>query len=161
MQPFAAAAFDSAPGTSPPAASGNHYSPSGSSTPSPAVSQERAKIAGAASGSESGFLTIREVAAVLRVSESTIRNAIGSGRLRAFRFGNRGGSIRIGRADLEDYMALCATAARRSVRNSSRSGGSLFKNLDGSRLLAAWRQQGVLDGQQGERSGPSSGKGSV
>ena len=104
-----------------------------------------------------GLLTIREAADVLRVSESTIRNAIGSGRLRAFRFGVRGGSIRIGRADLEDYMASCATAAQPAGRACGRADGGLFKSLDAGRLLAAWRRQGVLDGQPGERSDRSSG----
>ena len=49
-------------------------------------------------------------------------------------------------------MASCATAARRPVKSSSPAGGRLFKNLDGSRLLAAWRQQGVLGKQQGKSS---------
>jgi excisionase family DNA binding protein len=104
-----------------------------------------------------GLLTIREAADVLRVSESTIRNAVGSGRLRAFRFGVRGGSIRIGRADLEDYMASCATVGRPAGRAAGRAGGGLFKSLDADRLLAAWRQQGVFDSRQGEHSAPSSG----
>ena len=110
-----------------------------------------------ATGPAPGLLTIREAAGVLRVSESTIRNAIGSGRLRAFRFGVRGGSIRIGRADLEDYMASCATAARPAGRAVGQANGGRFKNLDAGRLLAAWRRQGVLDGQQGKHNGPSSG----
>ncbi len=47
------------------------------------------------------LLTIREAAALLRVSQSTVRNAIRAGQLRAFRFGIRGGGIRIGLADLD------------------------------------------------------------
>ena len=92
---------------------------------------------------------------MLRVSESTIRNAIGSGRLRAFRFGVRGGSIRIGRADLEDYMASCATAAKPAGRAAGQADGGLFKSLDAGRLLAAWRQQGVLGKQQGKSTVPA------
>ena len=100
-------------------------------------------------------LTIREAAGLLRVSESTVRNAIGSGRMRAYRFGVRGGSIRIGRADLEDYMASCATAARPTGRAAGRADGGLFKSLDAGRLLAAWRRQGVFDGRPNECSAPS------
>lgn len=99
----------------------------------------------AAQSCKPGFLTIREAAGVLRVSESTIRNAIGSGQLRAFRFGARGGSIRIGKVDLEDYMASCTTAKPKG-RTAVHQGGSLFKSLDAGRLLAAWKRQGVLDG---------------
>ena len=110
-----------------------------------------------AAGPAPGLLTIREAADVLRVSESTIRNAIGSGRLRAFRFGVRGGSIRIGRADLEDYMASCATAAQPTGRATGQADGGLFKSLDAGRLLAAWRRQGVSGSRQGEHSAPSSG----
>ena len=117
----------------------------------------RLSIGLAAAGPATGLLTIREAADVLRVSESTIRNAISSGRLRAFRFGVRGGSIRIGRADLEDYMASCATAARPAGRSTGHADGGLFKNLDAGQLLAAWRRQGVLGDQQDEHSAPSSG----
>ncbi len=127
---------------------------SGGRSEPPSVSSAPAAATGghaAAKDREPRFLTIREAAGVLRVSESTIRNAIGSGRLRAFRFGDRGGSIRIGRADLDDYMASCATGAPQ-VKTRSQSGGDLFKSLDGSRLLAAWRRQGVLGGPQDKRS---------
>jgi excisionase family DNA binding protein len=97
-------------------------------------------------------LTIREAAGVLRISESTIRNAVSSGRLRAFRFGNRGGSIRIAQADLDDYITGAATAPLVS-RTSAPSGGQ-FRHLDASKLLAAWRQQGVLGKQQGKSTDP-------
>jgi excisionase family DNA binding protein len=138
---------------SPPAAGVNHQSsPAGGSAP-----PNQAPGLAAGKCQERGLLTIREAAGILRVSESTIRNAIGSGRLRAFRFGKRGGSIRIGKADLEDYMSSCATPARPTRRAAGKPGGGPFKSLDAGRLLAAWRQQGVVDSRQGEHSARSSG----
>ena len=103
-----------------------------------------------------GLLTIREAAALLRVSESTIRNAIHNGQLKAFRFGARGGSIRIAPADLEDYTASCATDAKHRTTCPTGSGNGLFKALDGRKLLAAWRQQGVLDDPPNGNNVPSS-----
>jgi excisionase family DNA binding protein len=93
-----------------------------------------------AAGQHPGLLTIREASALLRLSESTIRNAIRLGQLRAYRFGTRGGSIRIGQADLDDYVAGAATApcqGHMSVGPFPPSTGGEFKSLDASRLLAA------------------------
>lgn len=106
--------------------------------------------------SDRRLLTIREAAGLLRVSPSTIRNAIRAGRLRAFRFGIRGGSIRIGLADLDDYQAACATTPPPMAKAQAGSAaGSTFKCLDAKRLLAAWRQQGALAGQPSGRSAQS------
>jgi len=106
---------------------------------------------------DGGLLTIREVAALLRVSESTIRNAIRNGQLQAFRFGTRGGSIRIAVADIENYTASCTTATRQRTNSINKPNTGLFKALDGRKLLAAWRQQGVLDGPPSDNNVPSSG----
>lgn len=103
------------------------------------------------------LLTIREAAALLRISDSTIRNAIRNGQLRAFRFGTRGGTIRIVPADLDDYVAGCATTKPSSPQLASNTVGGRFKNLDASKLLAAWRQRGVLDDQPNDSRAPSSG----
>jgi excisionase family DNA binding protein len=111
-----------------------------------AVVRPSEQLSGSAGGSawaDPGFLTIREAAVLLRVSESTVRNAIASGRLRAFRFGARGGSIRIARPDLDDYIAGSATKPLKSRTPASTD--SQFKHLNASRLLAAWRRQGVFD----------------
>jgi excisionase family DNA binding protein len=108
----------------------------------------------AARSGEPSFLTIREAAGVLRVSESTIRNAISSGQLRAFRFGARGGSIRITWADLDDYIAGVATAP--PVSHTPTPTGGQFKHLNASKLLAAWRQQGVLGKQREKTATPPS-----
>lgn len=100
----------------------------------------------AADGSQSEFLTIREAANVLRVSQSTVRNAIRRGELPAYRFGSRGGTIRIAVTDLDKYVASRKTTAG-SVLNShaAASKRTPFKNLHAEKLLAAWRQQGALD----------------
>ena len=50
-------------------------------------------------------LTIREAAAALHVSYGTVYAAIHTGRLRAYKFGSRGGTYRIDPADLEAYKA--------------------------------------------------------
>jgi excisionase family DNA binding protein len=107
--------------------------------------------------SPSELLTIREAAALLRISESTIRNAIRAGLLPAFRFGLRGGRIRIARSDLQNYMQSCLTTAQPQQPSSvSKVGGSTFKNLNAAKLLAAWRRQGVLPDPPSVCSAPSS-----
>ena len=50
------------------------------------------------------FLTIEQVAEELNAKSSLIRNLIQTGELRAFQVGARG-LWRIGRQDLEDYIA--------------------------------------------------------
>jgi excisionase family DNA binding protein len=147
MRSFDSGVCGTAPVASLPAIDGNCHQSAGISPSSSAGSShpKESDNPPSARGCEPRFLTIREAAGALRVSESTIRNAISSGQLRAFRFGARGGSIRIGMADLEDYMASCTTAKPKD-RTAVHQGGSLFKSLDAGRLLAAWKRQGVLDG---------------
>jgi excisionase family DNA binding protein len=102
-------------------------------------------------------LTINEAAAALRVSYGTVRAAILAGRLRAYRFGSRGGTYRIDLADLEAYKASCVTGRTLLIApEKNAQGGSSFKSLDGDRLLAAWRQQGVFADPPGERNAQSS-----
>src|SRR5262245_39067498 len=102
--------------------------------------------------------TIKEAAERLRVSYNTIRGAILAGRLKAYRFGARGGTYRIDPADLEAYRASCMTTKQEPpASKKSVGGGSAFKNLDGGRLLDAWRRQGVVDHPRGGRSARSSG----
>lgn len=102
-------------------------------------------------------LTIAEAASLLRISESTIRNAIRLGQLRAFRFGTRCGAIRITVADLNDYTTACATAPPKTTTPGRTTSGTPFKSLDAGRLLAAWQRQGVLDGRQTAPNGLSFG----
>jgi len=119
----------------------------------------RSVIALDANAASVDLLTIREAAALLRISQSTIRNAVHSGQLRAFRFGTRRGTIRIAASDLDDYAAACATGTpnRRSRPAAARTNGSIFKCLDAKRLLAAWRQQDALGGPPDGCSAPSCG----
>ena len=109
------------------------------------------------SASDGDLLTIREAAGMLRISDSTVRNAIRSGQLRAFRFGARGGSIRIAPADLQDYIAGCATTKPSCSPEALTTAGGRFKHLNASKLLAAWRQQGVLGAPRDGNNAPSSG----
>src|SRR5262245_1772869 len=69
------------------------------------------------------FLTIREAALRLRVSYNTIRGAILAGRLKAYRFGARGGTYRIDPADLEAYQASCATTHQEPPAPRKSAGG--------------------------------------
>jgi excisionase family DNA binding protein len=109
-------------------------------------------------GSEQTLFTVREAALLLRVSESTIRNAIRTGRLAAYRFGNRGGTIRISEVALRRYLDESCALIARSQQDKSPSGPMPFKYLDGSKLLAAWRQQGVQLDPPGECSAQSFGR---
>lgn len=97
---------------------------------------------------QSPLLTIREAARILNVSYNTIRNAIISGRLAAFRFGDRGGTYRIDPGALESYKAASVTGqgANRShpaAGSTATGSGKKFECLDGARLAAAWLKQGV------------------
>ena len=103
-----------------------------------------------------GLLTIREVAGVLRVSQSTVRNAIRDGDLPAFRFGARGGSIRVSPAHLDDYIASRSTVKPAKIKTQHRPQATPFKSLDGEKLLAAWRRQGVLGDRPDGGNAPSS-----
>lgn len=137
----------------------SHHDPGDVSAGSSSVQSEQAggSVAARAKNREPGFLTIREAASLLRVSESTIRNAVRNGQLRAFRFGNRGGSIRIAADDFQQYVTSCETPGPRRTAKGAGSGNGLFKALDGRKLLAAWQRQGVLDGPPSDSSAPSSG----
>ena len=51
------------------------------------------------------FLTVKQVAERLQVSQGTIYAAINEGKLKAYRFGNRGrGTLRVTEAALQDYL---------------------------------------------------------
>ncbi|PJI55798.1 hypothetical protein CTI14_01790 [Methylobacterium radiotolerans] len=55
-----------------------------------------------------GFLTVPEIAEILRVSPTTIRAAIHSGALRAFKFSAY--HFRVYRPDFEGYIISCTFA---------------------------------------------------
>lgn len=138
---------------------GNHHSLAGNSAQLSSSTSEQpdGSVVVHAESREPGFLTIRDAASLLRVSQSTIRNAVRNGQLRAFRFGNRGGSIRIAADDFQEYVTSCETPGPRRPAKAAGSGNGLFKALDGRKLLAAWQRQGVLDGPPSDSSAPSSG----
>ena len=88
------------------------------------------------------FLSIREAAANLGVSYGSILAAIHNGRLVAYQFGPHGGTYRIRRCDLEDYIAASRTKNSPSRPKRKRT-GSVFQKLDRERLLQAWRERGI------------------
>lgn len=102
------------------------------------------------------LLTIAEAALLLRIGQSTIRNAIRAGQLRAFRFGTRRGTIRISADDLDEYAAASATEPAKAAKTRPALSAAPFKCLNAGRLLAAWRQQGVLGVPPDDNNAPSS-----
>ncbi len=53
------------------------------------------------------FLTVKEVANILRVSESTIRNYIRQGIIKAIKFGsNRRATVRIPKSEVEKFYTF-------------------------------------------------------
>lgn len=53
------------------------------------------------------MLTVKEVAARLKISVSGVYALIASGKLSAYGLGAHGGSLRISEPDLEAYLATC------------------------------------------------------
>lgn len=98
-------------------------------------------------------LTVAEAAALLRVSENTIRNAIRAGELPALRLGTgkRSGTYRILREDFDsfveksrDRVIVCRPALPRlAVRPA------VFRHIDPTRWLAAQGLGGPATGKTG------------
>jgi excisionase family DNA binding protein len=88
------------------------------------------------------MLRVRDVALRLNISLSKAYELINQGRITHCRFE---GAIRVAEDDLEDYIARCkkGRGPRSEERKRSPRPGTAFKHLDGDRLLAAWRRQGV------------------
>ena len=78
------------------------------------------------------WLTVRETAALIRVSEDTVRRAIASGELPAVQLGGRGSSIRIDEAELECWLFAGSPVAL------------------GAAALVHRRPRGELGGEEGE-----------
>lgn len=104
------------------------------------------------------FLTITQVANRLSVAYGTIRNAILSGRLTAYKIM---GTYRIRPADLDAFIGSCrgerGSATGLPPAPRAKTGGAAFTHLDGDRLLDAWRRQGVLADPPRARNARSSG----
>jgi|ETNvirenome_6_85_1030632.scaffolds.fasta_scaffold26510_4 excisionase family DNA binding protein len=53
------------------------------------------------------FMTVKEVANILRVSESTVRNYIKQGIIKAIKFGsNRRATVRIPKTEVEKFYSM-------------------------------------------------------
>jgi len=92
---------------------------------------------GGSTCARSAFLSVRDVAAYLGVSYSSVSVAIKDGLLPAHRFGPRGGTYRIAADDLVTYVEACRTGQRSDRRSENRRTGSKFMKLDAARLLDA------------------------
>lgn len=66
------------------------------------------------------LLTIKELAALLRISRAASYALVQSGRLPCVRLGNRGGSIRVLESDVWEYVQRCRTSAPVEVRLRAR-----------------------------------------
>ena len=53
------------------------------------------------------LLTVREVAGILRVSQSLVYQLVEARKLACHRIGSRHGAIRISALDVDDYLAQC------------------------------------------------------
>jgi excisionase family DNA binding protein len=91
----------------------------------------------------SGFLSVAEAALLLGVSYGSVLAAIHAGCLLAFRFGARGGTYRIKRSDLEDYIGACSTRKTTPREKKAKKSTGTFKKLDSEKLLKAWQSQGI------------------
>lgn len=93
-----------------------------------------------------GLLTVKDVAALLSVSESTIYDLVATRKLACHRIGGRGrGTLRFTQAQVEAYLASTlheadATPSSSSAPASSGSPAALFSELDPARLARAWKQ---------------------
>ena len=63
------------------------------------------------------FLTVAEVAAILKLNQQTVRNWIDQGKLPAIRVGRR---VRIKRSDFERVLAAGATSSAASTATAAR-----------------------------------------
>jgi excisionase family DNA binding protein len=104
------------------------------------------------------YLTVRKAAERLDVADNTIRNAIRSGKLKAYKILS---TYRIKPEDLDSFIESCrvddSVRATAPLVRSRAEVGRPFKHLDGRRSLAAWQRQGVAVGPPGGHSAQSSG----
>lgn len=86
------------------------------------------------------FLTVDEVAALLKLNAQTIRNTIDRGDLPAVRFGPR--RIRIRRVDLDEFMGASVkqSEARVAFDDASRDVAVLLRRGSADQAAAALRE---------------------
>jgi excisionase family DNA binding protein len=101
-------------------------------------------------------MTVKEAAERLEISLSCTYNLLTSGKLRGTRHGLGRGTWRISEEQLQQYLAAVTTGAPEAPCMPV-AAPSAFTELDGGRLLAAWRARGVRAGRPGGRNAPSSG----
>ena len=102
------------------------------------------------------MLRVKDVAARLGCSLSTAYQLIESGRLPSHQIGMRKG-IRVSEDDLGAYLDKCRAAKGSKPATEPKAVGGKFRHLNGERLRAAWRRQGVLSDRTGADSALSSG----
>jgi excisionase family DNA binding protein len=100
-------------------------------------------------------LRVKDVAKRLSCSLSTVYQVIESGALPSHRVGVRQG-IRVSEDDLNEYLSQRRSVTRPQPIAETKRSGVQFKHLDGERLRAAWRQQGVRFAQTDANNAPSS-----
>lgn len=101
------------------------------------------------------MLRVRDVAARLNCSLSTVYQLIGIGRIPSHQIG-LSRAIRISEEDLQIYLEQSRAVRRRVPAAAPAQSGAPFRHLDGERLRAAWRRQGVLSDRKDADSAPSS-----
>lgn len=105
------------------------------------------------------FLSIQEAARQLAISPRHLRNAIDSGKLKAYLFqANKRGTYRIARSDLDEYLGASVYQPVRPVTERKKSaGGRLFRELNSDRLLDAWQDNDGKPRRRDNGRSPSNG----
>ncbi len=94
--------------------------------------------------------TVREVAALLRVSVSTVRNLIHGGQLPALRIGTRGGAYRVLDDDLRTFIeATKERAVLSPLTPPALPHPTVFRHVDLSRWRAARSGRGDRPRREG------------
>jgi excisionase family DNA binding protein len=109
------------------------------------------------SGTPDSFLTVAEVAGILKLNQQTVRNWIDQGSLPALRVGRR---VRIRRSDFERILAEGYTGGSGSSSSSSTAGGSGESGTGASGGSGPSRGSGPSGGSStpgaaGQRRGPT------
>lgn len=103
-------------------------------------------------------MTVKQCAAHLEISPSLVYALLISGRLKGTRHGLGRGTWRISEAQLGEYLdgPRDSGAGPPGAKAPAPSRPAGFKELDGERLLAAWRRRGAKPAPPGGRSSPTS-----
>lgn len=92
------------------------------------------------------LLSVREAAARMRVSASTVYNLCQQRVLPHRRIGVGRGTLRIAEEDLVTFLEAKKVAGGQGLPPKLGAGSHDFTMLDGDRLREAWRRQGLLAG---------------